>query len=487
MVVKTKLTVIFTAILLSFLFSNSVHADNGVYIPDHEYIGFFDHDGIYTVIAGIKNQENFAVVPTLTVKVNDGSTMISSDYEFSTIMPHQMLPMKIKLPEVRSENPILEAPLITYRESEDKFSGGYVIYDETLVIHDDASLTGKIRNGGEEIFDNFRIYALIKDKNDNILDVAFSDKFDIMKPGDVFDFKLMAGSYIVNDVDYYSCFAFGDDAIMPLTVKKGDGEMTFRYTANAWFKDGKFNSDETVLTLYSLNGFQMPVIGSFEFPTNSINEKYDVVLDGEKFEDGASSKDPKIRFTEKIQTLQSIDEMGNWHLYFEVPAGFQGNVSISGFMKNDGTFVVPDEIDLTNLVYYEITGGQVKQILAIPNDASLQVLIESESDGHLLIKMNEFLLKPFENDEYLAVTEMKPELSTGDKVAYIITDTFSFDKGKTITIPFTAGTEKIEIFGSYVVPEFGHIVMLILIIGLISMIIFSKKTDSITNLFYRKL
>ena len=25
-----------------------------VYIPDHEYVGFYDHDGVYTVIGGIK-------------------------------------------------------------------------------------------------------------------------------------------------------------------------------------------------------------------------------------------------------------------------------------------------------------------------------------------------------------------------------------------------------------------------------------------------
>ena len=484
---KFIISLIFSVILFTLIFSNSVEAESGVYIPDHEYVGFFDHNGVYTVIAGIKNQENFAVIPTLTVEVNDGSKIISSDYEFSTIMPHQMLPMKIKLPEISSENPILEPPIITYTKSEDKFAGGYVIYDDTLVIHDDASLTGKIRNGGETIFEDFRVYALIKDKNDNILDVAFSDKFDFMKPGEILDFKLIASSYIVNDVDYYSCFAFGDDAIMPLTVQKGDSEMTFRYTANAWFKDGKFNSDETVLTLYSLNGFQIPVVGSFEFPTNSINEKYEVVLDGERFGEGASSKDPKIKFTEKVETLQSIDEMGNWHLYFEVPSGFQGNVNISGFMQNDGTLTVPDEIDLTNLVYYEITGGEVKQILAKPNDASLVILIDSKTDGQLIIKMNEFLIKPFENDEYLAVAEMKPELATEEKTAYIITDKFSYDKGKTITIPFSVGTEKIEVFGSYVVPEFGHIVMIILVFGIIGMIIFSKKTNSITNVFYNKL
>jgi len=68
-----------------------------------------------------------------------------------------------------------------------------------------------------------------------------------------------------------------------------------------------------------------------------------------------------------------------------------------------------------------------------------------------------------------------------------LADEFSYDTGKTITIPFSAGTEKIEIFGSYVVPEFGHIVMLILVIGIIVAIVFAKKTNSITNLFYTKL
>ena len=480
-----KLFLCVAAITLSFLLLPNALAD--VYIPDNEYVGFYDHDDVYTVIAGIKNTENSAVVPTLTVEVNESGRIFSEKYEFVTVMPHQMLPMKIKLPQITDDDAILQSPIISYQPTNEKYTGGYVIYGDSLIVHSDSSLTGKIKNAGDQTFKNFRIYALIKDKNDNILDVAFSDKFDVMKPGDVFDFKLIAATHLTNDVDYYSCFSFGDDAIMPLTVKKGNGEMTFRYTANAWFKDGVFNSDETVLTLYSLNGFQMPVIGSFEFPTNSINEKYDVVLDGEKFEIGASSKDPKTKFTEKIETLQSIDEMGNWHLYFEVPSGFQGNVSISGFMKNDGTVPVPDEIDLTNLVYYEITGGDVKQILAKPNDASLQIFIESETDGHLMIKMNEFLLRPFDNDEYVAVTEMIPELATEDKIAYIITDRFSFDKGKTITIPFTAGTEKIEVFGSYVVPEFGHVVMIILILGIIGMIVFSKKTNSISNLFYNRL
>ena len=474
--------------LFSILVPQIAHAGmyGEVYIPEHEFIGFYDETETYTIFAGIKNKEYYPIIPTVTITVQDGDSKIVEKYELSTIMPDNMLPMKVQIPEVKSANPILKEPLISYKKSENTFSGGYIIYDETLIIHDDGSLTGKIRNGGDSVFEKFRIYALIKDKNDIIIDVASSKIFEQMNPGDVFDFKLMASPEIVDKVDYYSCFAFGDDSIMPLTVKKGDEEFTFRYTANAWFKDGEFSSDGKDLTMYSLNGFQIPMVGSFEFPTNSIHEDYEVVLDGEKFGDGASSKDPKIQFTESVETLQSVDEMGNWHLYFEVPQGFQGNVKISGFMQNDGTMPVPDEIELTELVYYEIRGGEVKQILAKPNDASLLIMLDTETDGEIMIKMNEFLIRPFENDEYIALNYM-PGNSDDSVETLQLTDEFTYDTGKTITIPFSAGTEKIEIFGSYVVPEFGHIVMIILLIGVIASIFISKKTNSITNLFYTKL
>ena len=457
-----------------------------VYIPKHEFIGFYDETDTYTVFAGIKNKEYHPIIPTVTITVQDGNSKIVQEYELSTIMPDNMLPMKVQIPQVKSTNPILEEPIISYKKSEKTFSGGYIIYDETLIIHEDGSLTGKIRNGGENAFEKFRIYALIKDKNDIIIDVAASEIFDLMKPNDVFDFKLIPSPHIADEVDYYSCFAFGDDAIMPLTVKKGDEKFTFRYTANAWFKDGVFSEDGTELSMYSLNGFQIPVVGSFEFPTNSINEQYEVVLDGEKFGEGKSSKDPKIRFTENVETLQSIDEMGNWHLYFEVPQGFQGNVNISGFMEYDGTLPAPDELDLTSLVYYEITGGEVKEILAKPNDASLLIMIDGQTDGEIMIKMNEFLIRPFENDEYIALNHMKSGFSD-DVETHYLTDKFSYDKGKTITIPFSAGTEKIEILGSYVVPEFGHMITAILVVGIIVAVVFSKKTNSLSNLFYTKL
>ena len=201
----------------------------------------------------------------------------------------------------------------------------------------------------------------------------------------------------------------------------------------------------------------------------------------------ASSKDPKVKFTESVETLQSIDEMGNWHLYFEVPEAFQGNVKISGFKENDGTATVPDEIDLTNLIYYEIEGGELIDIIAKPKKASLILNINSFEDGKLLLKINDFLVRPFDNGEFIAQIHSEPGLFNEETETVYITDEFGFDKGLTITIPFKKGAEKIEIFGSYVVPEFGHMAIIILACTIIGIVIISKKTNSFSNLFYTKM
>jgi len=457
-----------------------------VYIPDHEFVGFYDEAGTYTVVAGIKNKEYFAIQPTVTLSILDGDKRFQQTHKLAAIEPDKMLPLKLQFPEVSGQSPILEDPVITYEQTENLYVGGYVIYD-SLVIQDDGSITGKIRNGGESVFEKFRIYALIKDKDDNILDISSSEIFHSMKPGEVFDFKMLASPNISEKVDYYSCFAFGDDAILPVNLDRNDENYTYRYTANAWFKDAKFSDDGNELEIYALNGYVLPVTGSFEFPTNSISEKYEVVLDGEKLAKGASAKDPKIKFTETVDSLQSIDEMGNWHLYFEIPESFQGNVRISGFVDNDGTFTVPEEIDITNLLYYETVGGEINSIIAFPNKASLVIDMDSSDEGYLSLKINDFLVRPFENDEYIVQIHYKPGLFNEETETIYITDEFGFEKGLTITIPFKSGVEKIEIFGSYVVPEFGQMVILVLAGTIIGIVIISKRTNSFSNLFYTRM
>ena len=296
-------------------------AYSDVYIPENEYVGFYDHDNTYTVIAGIKNTESFAVVPTLTIEIDDDGNTFFEEYHFSPIMPQEMLPMKVKLPQIVGENPILQPPTITYEESNEKFSGGYIIYDDSLIIHDsDSSLTGKIKNDGNLTFNNFRIYALIKDKDHNILDVTASQKFDSMHPGEILHFKLLANPSIAEKVGYYSCFAFGDDAIQLVPGKRNGESYPVRYESIGWFAYPEFTNNGSVISLVTMNNWPVSGFANIELQSHSIHEKFQVYLD-----------DTPVEF------IQSRDDMGNWHIAFDLPAYFQGKTSIIGIQDRDGT------------------------------------------------------------------------------------------------------------------------------------------------------
>ena len=436
---------IFASTAITLLILIPAFASGEVYIPDHEYVGFYDQDGIFTVIGGVKNNEMYPVIPTITVSVNDGGNVFSQEYKFSPVMPAQMLPLKLKLPQITSENPVLEPPQISYTRTEYKFEGGYVLYDNSLILHDDGSMTGKIKNAGDNTFQNFRVYALIKDQNEKILDVASSQRFAIMHPGEILEFEMIPDPKIVNKIDLYSCFGFGDESILPLNADRNGEQYTFRYDSGAAFMNGKFNSDSTELKMDALNGFVVELNASFEFPQSSINEEFEVYLDDDK-----------------VSNLQSLDEMGNWHVYFTVPGFYQGDVTIKGFHEPDGTVEVPEELDLSNMVATEITTGQVTSIIAKTAENSIVISLETAEDGVLSVTTSDFLIRSFNDGNFLVVAD-------GEKLHSVKYE------NKILTIPYTAQTEKIEVYGSYVIPEFGTIAIIVLAVAVVSIIVLSRK------------
>jgi len=438
---------IFASTTIALLILIPAFASGEVYIPDHEYVGFYDQDGIFTVIGGVKNNEMYPVIPTITVSVNDGGNVFSQEYKFSPVMPAQMLPLKLKLPQITSENPVLEPPQISYTRTEYKFEGGYVLYDNSLILHDDGSMTGKIKNAGDNTFQNFRVYALIKDQNEKILDVASSQRFAIMHPGEILEFEMIPNPKIVNKIDLYSCFAFGDESILPLNADRNGEQYTFRYESGVAFMNSKFNSDSTELEIDTLNSFVGELNASFEFPQSSINEEFEVYLDDDK-----------------VSNLQSLDEMGNWHVYFTVPGFFQGDVTIKGFHEPDGTVEVPEELDLSNMVATEITTGKVTSIIAKTAENSIVISLETAEDGVLSVTTSDFLIRPFNDGGFLVVAD-------GEKIHSVKYE------NKILTIPYTAQTEKIEVYGSYVIPEFGTIAIIVLAVAVVSIIALSRKNS----------
>ena len=110
-------------------------------------------------------------------------------------------------------------------------------------------------------------------------------------------------------------------------------------------------------------------------------------------------------------------------------------------------------------VPYSITGGVVTGTSVNTDDNSLIVMINAKEDGTLTLT---------------------PSKNVLDGAFMVLVDGEEWDDvewdGNKISVMFFAGAEKIEIIGTFVVPEFGAIAALILAVAIISIIAVSAKS-----------
>ena len=118
-----------------------------------------------------------------------------------------------------------------------------------------------------------------------------------------------------------------------------------------------------------------------------------------------------------------------------------------------------------NDLFYKITGGQILKIIPDTDSISLIIQIETFSDGDLLITLPKTVLDTSEGDFFVLVD--------GEETVFYAEQT---PDSWTLRIPFYNGSEEIEIIGTFVIPEFGTIVIMIFVVGIISMIAISAKT-----------
>jgi len=119
-------------------------------------------------------------------------------------------------------------------------------------------------------------------------------------------------------------------------------------------------------------------------------------------------------------------------------------------------------VDLVDTLDYSISSGSVSSIMTNSDDATLVVAIDTSDDGELSINLDSDYITAFDDGSYFV-------LVNGEEVW------FSQD-GYDLTIPYESGTEKIEIVGSHVVPEFGTIAMIVLAVAIVSIIVLTTKT-----------
>jgi len=303
--------------IIVFLFFCTIQQANANEIVlEKNFAGYFDFDGIYTVVGKINNAQEYPVIPIITITIEDNASIISESYQLSTIYPTSDQPFKFKFPQVVSTNPILEEPRILFNTVENKMPLNVeVIYDDTLVTHKDGHKTGRIINNGEKIVQNVKIYALIYDSNWKLLDMGKNiEMIKKIEPGQIVDFSMYPDPLFGSQAQYYSCFVIGDEAIIPVNTIRHGKEYNYRYDSGIWFAYPEFNEDGTSLLMKMQNSWPLEMYANFEFPKLSDVEKFEVYLNNEQ-----------------IKSIQSIDEFGNWHVAFVMAPHTSGNLLINGF------------------------------------------------------------------------------------------------------------------------------------------------------------
>ena len=115
-------------------------------------------------------------------------------------------------------------------------------------------------------------------------------------------------------------------------------------------------------------------------------------------------------------------------------------------------------------IAYDITcSATAPSFIGNGDDSTLDIYIDATDDGVLTITLDESIIKPFDDGTFFV-------LVNNEEVQDFV------QEGNKLTIPCNVGDEKISIVGSWAIPEFGTIAVMILVVAIVSIIIVSAKT-----------
>ena len=126
-----------------------------------------------------------------------------------------------------------------------------------------------------------------------------------------------------------------------------------------------------------------------------------------------------------------------------------------------------------NELSYELTCAEILGMTPDTEMKSLIVEIKTDCDGELKITLPKEVIDTDEEGFFVLVD--------GEEVNH---DAVSVPGFWTLTIPFTHNSEEIEIIGTFVIPEFGTIAMIVLVTSIGTIVIISAKNKQI---FYSKI
>lgn len=156
----------------------------------------------------------------------------------------------------------------------------------------------------------------------------------------------------------------------------------------------------------------------------------------------------------------------------------EGNIAESEFSYSPKSEIITTstnfEVDAgshgTFDVEYTIFGGTVKNIVVDSDIFAIVVQIDAFDEGTITLDLpREFIgaeKQDGKDDTFIVLID---GIEVGYQESVVLADS------RVITINFEAGDSDIEIIGTYVVPEFGSIVMVILVVGIMTTVLISRN------------
>ena len=229
-------------------------------------------------------------------------------------------------------------------------------------------------------------------------------------------------------------------------------------------------------TVDPVNEYEMPVSILFVNQYNSIVEIDQLFVNS----DGSWSGQIVLNPDNHLQSEDGVYEIranygdfASTILLIELTNAVETSEGVEMGTAVTGTAVIGTDVTgPSGEPYYKLAGGQVDYdatcdaspaFFANADDDSIVIYIDPTNDGILTVTLHEDLIKPFEDGTF-AVIVNNQEMQDFTQV------------GNTLTIPCMVGTEKIEIHGSWAIPEFGVIAAMILAVAIVSIIVVTAKT-----------
>ena len=229
-------------------------------------------------------------------------------------------------------------------------------------------------------------------------------------------------------------------------------------------------------TVDPVNEYEMPVTVLLINQYNSIVEIAQLDVNSDGSWSGQIVLNPKDRLQSEDGVYKIRAQYGDHaqtSISVELTNAVETSEAVGTEVGTTGTAVTGTDVTgPSGEPYYKLAGGQIDYdstcnanpaFFANADDDSIVIYLDPTIDGILTVTLHEDLIKPFEDGTF-AVIVNNQEMQDFTQV------------GNTLTIPCVVGTEKIEIHGSWAIPEFGVIAAMILAVAIISIIIVTAKT-----------